>query len=165
MPVKDVQALGWTRRSLPLSLLLSMPQPEERPGERVKRLRKSRSWSQEQLAHQAGVSTKTVARLEKQHQASFETIRKIADALKIDRSQLVEQEPGTTVQLDRIEQKLDELRGEIRSLAQIFRPLGAGATQADVDQSVRQFRDWSRSLVDQARRQSGEAAGSHEDTG
>lgn len=51
-------------------------------------LREDACWSQEELAVAAGVSARTVQRLEKGHGASLETIKAVASALAVDASEL-----------------------------------------------------------------------------
>ncbi len=55
----------------------------------IKKLRKQRSWSQEQLGSIAGLSLRTVQRIEKEGNASPESAKAIASALEINVSQLM----------------------------------------------------------------------------
>lgn len=65
--------------------------PDERPrsegtntvGERVKLARQTRLLTQAALAAKAGVSVKTVSRIEQGEDATLTTLQKIADALAI----------------------------------------------------------------------------------
>lgn len=50
---------------------------------RIRQLRLEKGWSQEQLASIAGLSTRTVQRLENGEQASLETLSAIAAALEL----------------------------------------------------------------------------------
>src|SRR5438128_1758539 len=51
---------------------------------RLRLMRESRGWSQDQLAELAGVNRRTVQRLEKCGNASLETLRAIAVTLNVD---------------------------------------------------------------------------------
>ncbi len=53
-------------------------------GEQVKRLRQERAWSQTQLADIAGLSERTVQRVEKLDQCSYETLMAVASAFEVD---------------------------------------------------------------------------------
>lgn len=53
-------------------------------GARVCALRKKRDWSQEELAHKAGVSVSTVSRTERGGKKDLDTLTKIARALEVD---------------------------------------------------------------------------------
>jgi len=62
-------------------------------GTTIKLLRGKRS--QEDLAHEAGISTSTLSRLERGlHQPSLPTLRKIARALGVSLGQLLDVEEG-----------------------------------------------------------------------
>ena len=60
----------------------------------VRRLREQRAWSQEQLAEVAGLSARTVQRVETGSGASLETRMALAAALDVDPAMLCEP-PGT----------------------------------------------------------------------
>ena len=53
-------------------------------NELLKRLRKERSWSQEELSIASGVSLRTVQRLEAEESSSVRTLKCIAAALEVD---------------------------------------------------------------------------------
>ncbi len=53
-------------------------------GKRIKNLRERRAWSQDQLAEVAGVSVRTVQRIEKGDEPSLETLKSLASAFEID---------------------------------------------------------------------------------
>ena len=57
-------------------------------GEKLKQERSAKGWSQELLAKASGLSLRTIQRVEKNHNASIETILSIASALSITPSQL-----------------------------------------------------------------------------
>ena len=56
----------------------------------LKKLREERHWSQEQLATLAGISLRTVQRVEAGHNASLETLKSLAAVFEIDISKLTE---------------------------------------------------------------------------
>jgi transcriptional regulator with XRE-family HTH domain len=58
-----------------------MPTPT---GEKVRGLREARSWTQQHLADAAGLSLRTVQRLEAMHSGSAETLLAVAAALDVD---------------------------------------------------------------------------------
>ena len=105
--------MGWTARSLLATVLRTMEQHRKEAGDHVRELRKARSWTIEHLAHEAGVATKTVSRLENgQTEARSSTLGRIAGALGVAESELLPApgRPGAASQLDRIEAKVDDLR-------------------------------------------------------
>ena len=59
-------------------------------AQRIKALREARGWSQEHLASVAGLSPRTVQRLESEGKASHESRMAVAAALEIDAAQLLE---------------------------------------------------------------------------
>jgi transcriptional regulator with XRE-family HTH domain len=60
-------------------------------GERLKRQRTRRALTQAELAERAGVTTATVARIERDEiEPRMTTLRKLADALNVDPAELVE---------------------------------------------------------------------------
>ena len=52
--------------------------------EKIKRWRQERQWSQEHLAHLAGIGLRTLQRLENDGPASSETLRALAAAYDVD---------------------------------------------------------------------------------
>lgn len=56
----------------------------------VKKLREKNHWSQEQLATMAGLSLRTIQRVEAGNTASNETLKSLASVFEIDISQLTE---------------------------------------------------------------------------
>ncbi|QHI77666.1 helix-turn-helix domain-containing protein [Serratia sp. NGAS9] len=64
---------------------------------RIRPLRLEKGWSQEQLATIAGLSTRTVQRIENGEQASLETLTAIAAALGVQVSNLNAQPQQTTM--------------------------------------------------------------------
>jgi transcriptional regulator with XRE-family HTH domain len=71
----------------------------------VRKLRLKRGWSQSQLAEMAGVTTRTIQRVEQGQRPSLETSRALAAVFEVDLSQLQPEE--ATVDND-TELKLDE---------------------------------------------------------
>ena len=57
----------------------------------IKRLREKKSWSQEQLAQMAGVSLRTIQRVEAGNRASLETLRSLASVFEVELTTLTEQ--------------------------------------------------------------------------
>lgn len=62
----------------------------------IRELRLAKGWSQEQLATIAGLSTRTIQRIENDHQASLETLGAIAAALGMQVGDLTNQTPEQT---------------------------------------------------------------------
>ncbi|MFD2165877.1 helix-turn-helix domain-containing protein [Thalassotalea euphylliae] len=56
----------------------------------VKKLREKKYWSQEQLANMAGLSLRTIQRVEAGNPASQETLKSLASVFEIDVSKLTE---------------------------------------------------------------------------
>ena len=54
----------------------------------IQKLRLKRGWSQQQLAHASGLSTRTIQRVEAGHPASTETLKSIAAVFEVDFSTL-----------------------------------------------------------------------------
>ncbi|HAV5987401.1 helix-turn-helix domain-containing protein [Serratia marcescens] len=96
---------------------------------RIRPLRLEKGWSQEQLATIAGLSTRTVQRIENGEQASLETLTAIAAALGVQVSDLNAQPQQTTMG----EETPDEQRlrrqiaaeGKLLSMAVRFAVIGA----------------------------------------
>ncbi|HFF9832070.1 MULTISPECIES: helix-turn-helix domain-containing protein [Serratia] len=96
---------------------------------RIRPLRLAKGWSQEQLATIAGLSTRTVQRIENGEQASLETLTAIAAALGVQVSDLNAQPQQTTMG----EETPDEQRlrrqvaaeGKLLSMAVRFAVIGA----------------------------------------
>lgn len=84
-------------------------------GGRLEALRRARGLSQEELARDAGVSTKTISRwANAQHEPSRITVRRVAQALSVSTYELTGEEPPELAadgqeRLARVEQKLDQL--------------------------------------------------------
>ncbi len=92
---------------------------------RIKEHRLARAWSQEQLAELAGISTRTVQRLENGEQASLETLSALAAVLELRVSDLTErtsQEAGSAAD-ERIANARDQVAAEIGFYWQVLRGL------------------------------------------
>ncbi|MEX1222233.1 MAG: helix-turn-helix transcriptional regulator [Idiomarina sp.] len=61
-------------------------------AELIKKHRQTKCWSQLQLAEMAGISMRTLQRVEAKSTASLETIKSIASVLEIDAQQLLQQQ-------------------------------------------------------------------------
>lgn len=108
--------MGWTKRSVGVTVLLVMEEHRRSVGQRAVQLRESKGLTQEDLAHKAGLTTKTISRFENgRHEGRSGTITAIARALDVDYSDLVGTPPAPfalgddVTQMDRIEAKLDAL--------------------------------------------------------
>lgn len=91
---------------------------------RIRRLREYKDWTAEELAHQAGVSTRTVSRLEtaqvsEPHRATLARVAKALgeDQLNAPRVSLEEVEQATQTQLDVIAADVKETLRLLRQLA------------------------------------------------
>ena len=71
----------------------------------VRKLRLKRGWSQSQLAEMAGVTTRTIQRIEQGHRPSMETCRALASVFEVDLSLL---QPGDEQMHNETELKADE---------------------------------------------------------
>ena len=76
-------------------------------AEKIRSLRSKKAWSQEHLAHVAGIGRRTIQRVENTGAASFETAQAIASALDLDVADLI---ASTNVQAKIIESKNALLR-------------------------------------------------------
>lgn len=77
--------MGWTKRDFAETFQRMLEDRYREVGRDVKRRRLLKGLSQEELAHQAGVSYKTISRVEKggPHESRGGTFRKIAEALDV----------------------------------------------------------------------------------
>lgn len=73
----------------------------------VRKLRLKKGWSQSQLAEMAGVTTRTIQRVEQGHRPSIETCKALASVFEVDLSLL---QPEDEQMQDDTELKLDEQR-------------------------------------------------------
>lgn len=65
-------------------------EPMKIDTQRIKTLREARGWSQEHLARVAGLSPRTVQRMESEAKASHESRMAVAAALEVDAARLLE---------------------------------------------------------------------------
>lgn len=109
--------MGWTNKAVTSSFWLVMQEHAQQRGKRLVALRKDRDWTSEQLAQEAGLSYKTISRLENGdvEEPRRNTIKKLASALKVTEAAITGERPSsmdieqTASQLDRIEKMLEEL--------------------------------------------------------
>jgi transcriptional regulator with XRE-family HTH domain len=108
-------------------------------GARLKRLRKRKGLSAERLAHEAGVSSKTVSRLEKgeTEDPHDETLQKLAQALNVTREEVwprdePERSNGPIERLERIERMVGALVNELLS------PDAAADLERELDEALAQ---------------------------
>lgn len=94
-----------------LRVAAQMADYRERLAERLVHEREKKSYSQDTLALAAGISPKTVKRIEERRVGAPRpvTIRRIAEALDIEPAELQPPPELETEQLSRIERKLDAL--------------------------------------------------------
>lgn len=140
MPVKNDPSVGWTRRSVAVSVLLAMEDQRKQAGLRLVRLREQRGWNQEELAHEAKLSVKTVSRFENgRHDGRRNTIKRLAEALGVNEQDItgpppaplgLDAEAPSDDQLDRIEAKLDALLAALTQRAGTTLDLGQAALEA-----------------------------------
>lgn len=75
-----------------------MPTPEQPattpPGSTIRALRKAKQWTQEDLAKRAGIDRATVSRIERNERYELATLKKIANGLGVELSDLFS-EPRT----------------------------------------------------------------------
>ncbi len=136
--------MGWTRRSVAVNLILAMDEERRRIGARAAQLREGRNLTQEDLAHKAGLSTKTISRFENgRHEGRADTTRRIAEALGVDQTELVQTAPaplalGEPSQLDRIEDRLDTIAAQVAQLTEL---IGAPADGNDLAAHMQRMTD------------------------
>lgn len=92
---------------------------------KIKELRVARAWSQEQLAELAGISARTVQRIENGEQASLETLSALAAVLEVKVIDLTEQpsrEGGSAVD-ERITDARERVAAESKFYWRVLRGL------------------------------------------
>lgn len=117
--------MSWTRRGVAATVLQQMVDYRKAQGERVAQFREGKGWTQEDLSHKAGISTKTVSRFENgHHEGRGGTIRKLAAALEVQEADIRGRPPAplglgpsepveAAPQLARLEAKLDAIIGHL----------------------------------------------------
>lgn len=86
---------------------MAPPQTEKARAMIVRKLRLKRGWSQGQLAEMAGVTTRTIQRIEQGHRSSMETSKALASVFEVELSLL---QPEDEKMRDETELKADEQR-------------------------------------------------------
>lgn len=110
--------MGWTRQSVAGTVLRVMEEHRRAIGERVLAFREHAGLSQEELASAAGVSSKTVSRLELgRHDGRNSTIRQVAKALGVSEHDLVGRPPAP-LGLDAGPSQLDRVETLLRALCE-----------------------------------------------
>lgn len=114
--------MGWTSRNVGVTVLLAMEQHRKEAGQRLVALREAKGWNQEDLAHHANLSVKTISRFENgRHDGRRDTVRKLAKALEVEPSEIVGDPPpplamGARTQLDDLARDLQSLRDDMDRL-------------------------------------------------
>lgn len=88
LPVsRNVQSLGWTRREFAATFQRMLLDRYREIGREVRRLRENKGWTQERLAQEAGLATKTISRIEspgdEPHEIRPTTYLKLSGALGV----------------------------------------------------------------------------------
>lgn len=124
MPVKRDMTMSWTSDAETARFRAAMEMHARKQlAAKTIESRKRKGWSNEELAHQAGVSTRTISRIETASikDPKDETLRRVAKALGQSfedyagpriTTELVEEARKT--QMDELQQELAELRAENR---------------------------------------------------
>jgi transcriptional regulator with XRE-family HTH domain len=113
--------MGWTSRTAAVSVLLAMDEHRKQAGARVARLREARGWSQEDLAREAQLSTKTINRFENgKHEGRRNTIKRIANALQVTEVDVLGEPPDPlglgapkVAQADQLDQIIEEFHARV----------------------------------------------------
>lgn len=115
----------WTRRSIGVNLLIALEDQRRDAGRRLAALRESRGLTQEELAHRAGISTKTVSRFENgRHDGRRQTVRSIAGALEVEEAAILGP-PRAPLGLDAGPSQLDQIQQTLRELGESVQKLAA----------------------------------------
>lgn len=89
---------------------------------KIRQLRISRAWSQEQLAELSSLSVRTVQRIENGEQASLETLGAIAAAFDIKVSELTEDDPHNAVTGGQaLDEQIDKARLRVEEESSFYR--------------------------------------------
>jgi transcriptional regulator with XRE-family HTH domain len=158
MPVNSDRSVGWTKRSAAVTVLLAMEEHRKRAGLRLVQLREARAWNQEDLAHESGLSVKTISRFENgRHDGRRSTLKALAAALGVDESDIVGAPPaplglgernGSDDQLDRIEQLLVANSERLEALEAGFTALRAAVVALSADSLQRTREQQERAGTD-----------------
>jgi transcriptional regulator with XRE-family HTH domain len=131
--------MGWTKKSAAVSVLLAMEEHRRQAGLRVVQLRESRGWGQEDLAHHANVSVKTISRFENgRHEGRRTTVRQIAQALGVDETDIVGEPPaplglGAQEPADDVSARLDRLEAAVADIHALVRETNRAIMQQRED--------------------------------
>lgn len=82
-------------------------------AEIIKKYRQKRCWSQLQLAEMAGISMRTLQRVEAQSTASLETIKSIASVLEISSEDLLQQEDTSNLDATKVDSTYQRKRTQL----------------------------------------------------
>lgn len=111
-----------------------MTSDRDRVAERLVALREARGLSQEQLSALAGVSVKTISRLENgHHEGRAGTIAQVAGALGVQESHLVDRPVIEPDGLQQILERLDDIAERLRRLEAALGPLAVGPLDPTAD--------------------------------
>jgi transcriptional regulator with XRE-family HTH domain len=158
------RSMPWTPRDVAASLLREVEEHRRRVGERLRQLRKSRGWSQEDAAHEAGVAVKTWYRWESGKGLPYDAnVKKLADIFDTTPEEILGVPPSPLgLGADppewalRLEEKLDELLTRLPPAPpETPQQEAASAAEEAAARSEAQRRGSSRSKRD--RRQAGAA--------
>lgn len=119
----------WTRAHGTLLLAVAL-EPKE-IGKRIASARRRKGWTQLVFALEADVSPSTVQRWEAGLLPPVRELMRIADLLGVEPEELVELEPTTELQIERITKELrdhlddqhDEIRRQFEALQELLRKL------------------------------------------
>ncbi|WP_034788100.1 2TM domain-containing protein [Ewingella americana] len=88
---------------------------------RIKQLRLSRAWSQEQLAELTSLSVRTIQRIENGEQASLETLGALAAAFDIKVADLVGEQGAASSPDNALDLNIEAARHQVRSESRFYR--------------------------------------------
>lgn len=88
---------------------------------RIKALRLSRAWSQEQLAELTNLSVRTIQRIENGEQASLETLGALAAAFDLKVAELVDEQQVAGTPDNALDLNIEAARLQVRSESRFYR--------------------------------------------
>lgn len=147
-PSTRVRSMGWRHSSVAVTLLAEMRERQQAVGKRVVELRERQRLSQEDLAGKAGVSTKTISRLENgRYESRRNTIERVAVALGVSADDLDPAPaaplglggPAThhdVVERSELQAILEELRALREDIAVIARAVALPSESGEVSQAA-----------------------------
>src|SRR5690625_5728664 len=86
---------------------MTAPQTEKARAMIVRKLRLKRGWSQGQLAEMAGVTTRTIQRIEQGHRSSMETSKALASVFEVELSLIQPEDEQMRDETDRKSTRLN----------------------------------------------------------